>query len=126
MKVIQNSSKYESRNQLRPWLLTISRNTCLNILRARKDWIETLDEMTDEPSDQADLLADLMTKSEVQKIRTNIESLPAAQRTAISLLLIEDLSYDQIAQAMQLTAGSVKTHIHRARQTLMSNLRKSK
>ncbi len=125
MKVIQNASKYESRNQLRPWLLTISRNTCLNILRARKDWTEITDEMANESSTQADLLGDLMAKNEVQKIRSSIEALPAAQRTAISLLLIEGLSYDEIAHAMLLSAASVKTHIYRARQTLMSDLRGS-
>jgi RNA polymerase sigma-70 factor (ECF subfamily) len=126
MKVIQNSSKYESRNQLRPWLLTISRNTCLNVLRARKEWVEITDDNSNETANQADLMTDLLNKSEALRVRTCIENLPPAQRTAISLLLIEGLSYEEIAQAMSLTAGSVKTHIHRGRQALMSSLREVK
>jgi RNA polymerase sigma-70 factor, ECF subfamily len=119
MKVIHNAEKYEARNQLRPWLLTIARHTSLNILRSRKNWIE-LDQAQEIPSSdsEASLLETLVTKDRSAEIRNAIDELPALQRTAISLLTVEGLSYDEIAKAMGLGLGSVKTHIHRGRQTL--------
>lgn len=119
MKVIQNAEKYEARNQLRPWLLTIARHTSLNILRSRKSWIE-LDEIHETPSTEAapSLLESLVTKDRSAEIRNAIDSLPPLQRTAISLLTVEGLTYEEIATAMGVGLGSVKTHIHRGRQCL--------
>ncbi len=126
MKVLKNASTYESRNQLRPWLLTIARNTSLNILRTRKSWVEFDTEKADGSnlgeqtwSADADILGNLIAKGQTVSIRAKIDALPAAQRTALSLLTIENLTYEEIAIAMSLSVGAVKTHIHRGRQTLL-------
>ncbi len=126
MKVLKNASTYESRNQLRPWLLTIARNTSLNILRSRKSWVELDVENDDASIEQnrtmdADVLTNLIAKGQAVSIRAQIDALPTAQRTALSLLTIENLTYEEIAAAMTLSVGAVKTHIHRGRQTLLEH-----
>lgn len=126
MKVIHSAEKYESRNQLRPWLLTIARHTSLNILRSRKNWVE-LEDSEHEAAGAADnveptTLESLVTRGRSLEVRNAIDALPALQRTALSLLTIEGLSYDEIAKAMGLGLGAVKTHIHRGRQTLTEKL----
>lgn len=122
MKVIQNAETYEPRQQLRPWLLTIARNTSLNVMRRRKNW-EELEDGHDVPEESADLLQSFVAENEARAIRDAIDALPEAQRTAISLLTIEGLPYDEIAHAMNLSLGSVKTHIHRARLALAESLK---
>ena len=129
MKVIQNAQKYEARNQLRSWLLTLSRNTCLNVLRSRKSFVqidgENESEIESEARKISNLAADegtaiqlLIEKDGSKNFKTHLDSLPAAQRTALSLLLIEELSYEEIARAMELSLPAVKTHIHRGRKNL--------
>jgi RNA polymerase sigma-70 factor (ECF subfamily) len=56
-------------------------------------------------------------------VRDLVDQLPAAQRTALSLLLIEELSYAEIATAMGVSLTAVKTHIFRARKSLEKDLR---
>ncbi len=129
MKVIQNAQNYEARNQLRPWLLTLSRNTCLNVLRSRKSFVQIDSDNESEietearkisnvASDEGTAIQSLIEKDGSKNFKTHLDSLPAAQRTALSLLLIEELSYEEIARAMELTLPAVKTHIHRGRKKL--------
>lgn len=129
MKVIQNAKNYEARNQLRPWLLTLSRNTCLNVLRSRKSFIQIDDENStaienearkaaNQAQDEGTAIQSLLERDETKKFKNHLDALPAAQRTALSLLLVEELSYEEIAKAMDLTLPAVKTHIHRGRKSL--------
>lgn len=137
MKVIQNAKNYEARNQLRPWLLTLSRNTCLNVLRSRKSFVQIDNDNESEngsqieyeiefearkisnvATDEGTAIQSLLEKDRSKIFKTHLDSLPAAQRTALSLLLIEELSYEEIARAMELTLSAVKTHIHRGRKNL--------
>lgn len=124
MKVIKSAKQYEARAQLRPWLLTLTRNTSLNALRDRRDWSE-LD--TEEAGDDnhASTLKLLLDKSESNQVRIALQQLPAPQRTALSLFLIEELSYEEIAQAMALKLSTIKTHIHRGRLALIATLSES-
>lgn len=129
MKVLQSSDKYEARGQLRPWLLTLSRNTCFNVLRSRKPLSFTEDLEIDgnqlEPSPEisANPLNDLLVEADSRAVRDLVDRLPEAQRTALSLLLIEELSYAEIATAMSVSLTAVKTHIFRARKSLEKDLR---
>lgn len=126
MKVIQNADKYEGRGQFRPWLLTLSRNTCFNVLRSRKslNFQESMDSASDNSTtDEANPLTTLLAESDNRTVRDLIDSLPTSQRTALSLLLIEELSYSEIATAMGASLTAVKTYIFRARKTLEQELR---
>lgn len=129
MKVIQSAQKYEARNQLRPWLLTISRNTCINVLRSRRTFISLDTEEDSEienesqrqlgsSQDEGSAIQSMIAKDESKLFKKYLDALPATQRTALSLLLIEELSYEEIARAMDLTLPAVKTHIHRGRKQL--------
>jgi RNA polymerase sigma factor (sigma-70 family) len=51
-----------------------------------------------------------------------IRSLPRRQRDCIVLRFYEELSDTEIAEALALSPGSVKTHLHRARATLADRL----
>jgi RNA polymerase sigma-70 factor (ECF subfamily) len=47
-----------------------------------------------------------------------LDSLPPQQRTAVALYYVDDLSVAEIAAAMGLSGGSVKSHLHDARRRL--------
>ena len=52
-----------------------------------------------------------------------LRALPPQQRMAAALFYVEDLSVDEIASAMEITAGAVKYHLHAARASLRVALR---
>lgn len=47
-----------------------------------------------------------------------VEALPRAQREVVTLFYFEDRSVDEVARVLGLPAGTVKTHLHRARAAL--------
>lgn len=53
-----------------------------------------------------------------------IASLPEAQRAAITLFYYQDRSLGEVARILDLTEGTVKTHLHRARAALRRALRR--
>lgn len=48
--------------------------------------------------------------------------LPLRQRTAIALRFLADLSVADVARAMEISEGAVKSHVHRARERLAAHL----
>jgi RNA polymerase sigma-70 factor (ECF subfamily) len=52
-----------------------------------------------------------------------VRALPERQRAAVSLHYIDDLSIDGIAEILQVSAGTIKTSLFKARQTLTRTMR---
>jgi RNA polymerase sigma-70 factor (ECF subfamily) len=51
-----------------------------------------------------------------------LASLPLRQRTAVALRFLGDLSVADVARAMEISEGAVKSHVHRARERLAIQL----
>lgn len=60
----------------------------------------------------------------VRKIDSAVERLPDRQRTAFLLRFVEEMTQEEIAAAMNLKLGTVKTHLFRATEAVKSSCRK--
>lgn len=100
-----------------PWVYKITVNLCINFLRRKKMKV---------PLDEEAPLVDgspgpeeaLERKETQAAVRRAILALPEQYRAVILLRHQQDLSYADIAQALGLPLGTVKTHIFRAREML--------
>jgi RNA polymerase sigma factor (sigma-70 family) len=101
----------------RPWLYRIARNRCLNQLR--QPVAEGQDSMDIHPHENgASTLEHVQRREEMRAIFADLQELPDTQRTALVLREIDDLSYDEIAEAMGVTLPAVKSLLVRARMSL--------
>lgn len=99
---------------VRPWLYRIARNRCLNHLR--KPVPEGQDSMDILPHANGTTTAEhVQMREDLRQLMADVETLPETQRTALLLREIDQLSYEEIAQAMQTTVPSVKSLLVRAR-----------
>ncbi len=55
---------------------------------------------------------------ETEELWQQVRDLPARQQQAVALHYVAQLSMEEIADAMGVSTGAVKTHLHRARQAL--------
>jgi len=118
--------RYESRGRFRAWLLRIVRNHCFNrivsegnrIVIAGSNVLEMLEPASNEPSPAERAAA----KDEHQSIADAMAELPVRQREALTLYALEQMQYDEIAEAMEMPINTVKTLIHRARAHLAVRL----
>lgn len=126
-------SGFRGESRLSTWLYRISVNKAKNLLRKNK-WqllMQRLERfLPGEKSDNKDVedfsafeSMNRMERTEDQKILFKaIESLPENQRIAFSLNKFNDLSYQEIAEAMQTSLSAVESLIHRAKLNLQKKL----
>lgn len=113
--------------EIRPWLVRILRNTFLTrISREAKQPKAMADEAFDHSAAQAepvpaapDRFAQYMDEELVQAL----DGLPEEYRTVLMLWALEDFSYQEIADALEIPIGTVMSRLYRARAKLSTNLR---
>jgi RNA polymerase sigma factor (sigma-70 family) len=104
----------ERRINVRPWLYRIARNRCLNHLR--KPVPEGQDSMDIHAHDHGTSTAEQVQRREdLRLLLSDVETLPETQRTALLLREIDQLTYEEIAVAMETTVPAVKSLLVRAR-----------
>jgi RNA polymerase sigma-70 factor (ECF subfamily) len=74
------------------------------------------------PTQGPDPAAQLLDKLGTERIVAAINRLPEEHRIVATLYFMEDLSYEEIAQALQCPVGTVRSRLHRGRKMLQKAL----
>jgi RNA polymerase sigma-70 factor, ECF subfamily len=110
--------------RLKSWLYKITLNVCLNYLRHKKTGYNT--EYSDDLENQVDSRLTPDKCQERKELRQCIlevmKKLPLKYRSMIHLHYNEDMQYDEIAKVTGLPIGTVKSHLHRAKDQLRKAL----
>ena len=129
IRVWKSARRYVPRAKFTTWLLKITRNLVFNELRRSKRHalvpLQTdpgMEEfpLKDEKSSPPD--ASLLESELQQAIEEAIMQLPESQRMALILRRYEQLSYEEIAEILDLSVPAVKSVLFRARTELRSRL----
>lgn len=127
LKAWKNLESFHMESSLSTWLYRLANNCCLDLLRSkkRKPTISIVreDEEGEEqaydpadPSPQPDEL--LIQKEERQLLQDALQSLDPQQRAILTLRVVNDMSYEDISQVLQIKEGTVKSRLARARENL--------
>ena len=118
LRAIDNIQQFQPGTNLRAWLFTILRNAYLNHCRRDQRYqISSLDDSEDgwdspTPSSQADVVA-------LKELERCLMLIPAAQREALLLIVVEGMTYEEAAVVMNVPVGTIRSRISRARRALM-------
>ena len=100
---------------LRTWLLRICRNHCLDRLRARPS-VQLLELREDLAEDTADsTVAGAALRVDRERYVTALASLPEAQQQAVVLRELRGMSYEEVAEALGVPVGTVRSRLNTAR-----------
>jgi RNA polymerase sigma-70 factor, ECF subfamily len=99
------------------WMYRIVSNRCLNMLRARRR-TEPLPDDRESPASRPDRIAE--ARWQVEDLKLAILRLTPEQRAPLVLRELQGCSYEEIAQALDLSISAVKSRLHRARLELLS------
>jgi RNA polymerase sigma-70 factor (ECF subfamily) len=121
--------RFEGGN-VRSWLLRIAANECKDELRRRQrrstTSLEAMSEARETPFDLPDLApgADQITESHEfgAAFQRLLNQLPYDQRHAILLVDVYEYRYEDVAEMMGDSLGTVKSRIHRGREKLRAML----
>ena len=127
LKLQRSIETYDGSTPFPRWLLRVAGNQCIDVLRRRQRGRQVIVEVEDAtaieaPSSELSPLGAVMSKEERTQVRDAIARLPENYRLPLILRFYSELSYDEIAQQLELPRNSVAVLIFRAKQELRRKL----
>lgn len=122
MAVIQDARRYSpARAAVLPWLLGIARNLARRRLADRRH--APLPAATGEPAVHADPADGITRSRQADCLRRALDGLPVPYREAVVLCDLQELSYQDAAEAAGCALGTVRSRLHRGRTMLAEKMR---
>lgn len=137
LRVYQNIGRYSNLYQFSTWIYRIATNLAIDEMRYRKRrgqvfyrnvWGNRSE--TEAGDAQEFVLRDtgrnpseeMLRKESGQVLGDAIRSLPSKYRTAFIMKEVQEMQYDEIAQVLKTSPGTIKSRLHRARELLQRKL----
>jgi RNA polymerase sigma-70 factor (ECF subfamily) len=124
LKLWQKRDELEKVENLDAFAMRMIRNRCLDVIRSRRTVsLEGMKKIkrTDENNSDTDHLENADSVSLVKRI---IAGLPELQRIVIQLRDIEQLEYDEIAEATEMNVNAIRVNLSRARKKVRDEILK--
>ena len=128
VRAYSHLDRFELGRPLAPWLTRIAVNLSINHLtsaaKREQQFAEGDGPAADPPAERdLDPLRGLLSKEFQKALDAAVEKLPAEQRAVFVLKVHEELRYEEIAAALDISMGTVMSRLFRARQKLKEMLK---
>jgi RNA polymerase sigma-70 factor (ECF subfamily) len=129
LKLFRSLSTFDRRANFQTWLVSVSRNLCIDHYRSVRKERETIDRAVN-PNDLSPVSREVSPHTALERtdlarhLRRALQDLPATLRTAVVMRDLQDMSYQDIADQLHLPEGTVKSRINRGRHELARQLRR--
>ena len=125
LKAFRSLDKYRGEGVAR-WLYRIAHNTCLDVLKSARHQREGLlpEDAPETPDDSPTPEEIYQQSSAKEQLWAAVSTLPEEQQAVLALYYGENMDYAEIAQALQLPQGTVKSRLNRAKDGLRKILQK--
>jgi RNA polymerase sigma-70 factor (ECF subfamily) len=110
-------SSFRGDAQFTTWLYRVATNICYDMLRKRRT-TQPLEDITPSPdnnSTEPTAIKLILIDEQTRAVQRLMEALPPHARIVLLLREVEELSYEQIAQRLGCTVGTVKSRLNRAK-----------
>ena len=129
LKIFRALGTFDRRANFQTWLISVSRNLCIDHYRSVRKERELVDRSVDAEdaspvSREPDALTALERSDRRLLLHRALEQLPETLRTAVLMRDIQEQSYRDIARALDLPEGTVKSRINRGRHELARQIRR--
>lgn len=121
LRVWQNLGSFDASRPFGPWVCRIAANLAINHVRSPESREDPLPE-TDDPTQAPDPLENVLDVEAAAQLERALFSLNPEQRAVFVLRNVEELSYREIAEALDIEIGTVMSRLSRARERLRGAL----
>ena len=129
IKIFKSLGTFDRRANFQTWLISVSRNLCIDHYRSVRQERQTIDYQVD-PNElspvahEAGPIAAIEQQDRVVLLREALAALPESLRKAVLMRDIQELTYQEIADKLHLPEGTVKSRINRGRTELARQIRR--
>lgn len=124
VEAFKSLRSFKGNSAFNTWLYGLARNICLAHFRKQSGPGSFMQEPEDflEIPDRSDFVAALERDEAVSLVRQKLEELPSIYREILLLREWENMSYEEIASALQIPLGTVRSRLHNATVRLAEKL----
>jgi RNA polymerase sigma-70 factor (ECF subfamily) len=132
-KAFKRLSQYTPNFAFSTWLFRIATNNCIDFIRRKRKNTFSIDQpmeddeggemVMDLRSDTLDPEQHIMKKQKIMMLRELVDKMKPRYRTLIEMRYFQELSYEEIAEQLELPLGTVKAQLFRAREFLYNVLK---
>lgn len=132
IKAFSSLKNFNDEYAFSTWLYKIATNNSIDFIRKRKLQMYSIDKPIESkdsdytfelPDESYEADKDLISDQRTRLLNSAIARLPEKYKKVIRLRHVEEKSYEEIAEILNLPIGTVKAHIFRAREVLYRSLR---
>jgi RNA polymerase sigma-70 factor (ECF subfamily) len=114
---------YDPKRKFSTWMLTITSNYCIDLIRKRRQIMLSIDEpLPPHPALQSERSAgpesQLVQSERADVVQALLQELPEDYRQAVVLRYWYEMSYSEIAETMETSVSAIKSRLFRARRQL--------
>lgn len=113
-RALANGAQWDPARRLRPWLFRIQHNLYVSWVRRRSREIRHQERYPEPDSVEGSQ----HVSAELADVERALADLPSEQRTAILLIGLEGLSYEEAAAVLAVPVGTVRSRLCRGREAL--------
>lgn len=126
IRVFENIHKFKEDKPFKPWFYRIMVNEAMRLTRRIKRWPKIMERVPDIPSPVChEPESVVMAKEQAAYIRTVVNQLPAKLKVPVVLRYYADLTEEEIAHALNIPVGTVKSRLFRGREQLSHLLKEN-
>jgi RNA polymerase sigma-70 factor (ECF subfamily) len=139
LQAFRSIKRFKGKSSFYTWLYRITINTCIDARRRQNRWKKiffpwrfdrdkeaapdnALEDIAD-ANPNSDPLAAASGRQLKDDVKSALNKLPQRQRTIFQLKVFQEMSIAEIAEALELAEGTVKTHLFRATRTVQKQLK---
>ena len=115
-KAVRHASKFVDGRNLRVWLFSIMHNTFRSTIRESRSRQDRETAWSDSVAES--VVGTQETSAELTRVLGAVAKLPAQQREVLLLVSVEGFGTDEIAVAMDIPVGTVRSRLARGREAL--------
>jgi RNA polymerase sigma-70 factor (ECF subfamily) len=117
-KAFRALPRFEAGRRFYPWFYTILRNCCFKCVAQRPAAVSE----SDPPPEILAVAPDEESERQAQRLEQGLARLPAEDRELITLKHLDGLSYQALAERLEIPPGTVMSRLYHARQRLRAEI----
>lgn len=118
IKIYHQLDKFEGKSSFSSWMYRVAINHCIDEFRKKRHKVEHVDIREDDVKDDQHPEVIFLKKEQHRQLEKLIDGLPEDERMILLLRYINEQSYNDISELMNVSIATVRNKLHRAKKKL--------
>lgn len=123
VEFFSRSDKWEAVLSVEAWLRRMGVNKAISLLRKNKQYFSPIEDLEIRDEGEDELLEKEWRECQLTDLEAVIDQLTGVPKMVVNLYLFEDMSHDEVADTLGMTAVAVRSQYHRAKKKIYEQLK---